>query len=64
MPKYSIVQGVGGDPKCFFVLLEPSYFCDVGAHANFRNPTTSPSGVLNNGIKNKNKRKEKNLPRG
>ena len=23
----------------------PYYFCDIGAHANFLNPTTTPSGV-------------------
>ena len=32
-----------------FFWLESSYFCDLGAHAKFRNPTTTPYGVLNNG---------------
>ena len=26
------------------------YFCELGAHAKIRNPTTTPSGVLNNVI--------------
>ena len=34
--------------NCFF-WLESSYFCDLGAHAKFLNPTTTPYGVLNNG---------------
>ena len=28
------------------ILSESSYFCDLGAHAKFRNPTTTPSGIL------------------
>ena len=42
-------------PEIFF-LLESSYFCYLGAHAKIWNPTTTPSVVLNNGIKNKKKK--------
>jgi hypothetical protein len=51
-PKYGIVQFL-------FFLFESLYFCELGAHVKIRNPTTTTSGVLNNGIK---KRKEK-LPK-
>ena len=35
----------GGAPKiCCW--LESLYFCELGAHAKFYNPTTTPSGIL------------------
>ena len=30
----------------YFFGLESLYFCELGAHAKFRNPTTTPSGLL------------------
>ena len=30
----------------FNMRLESSYFCELGAHAKFRNPRTTPSGIL------------------
>ena len=29
--------------------MESKYVCELGVHAKFRNPTTTASGVLNNG---------------
>ena len=40
-PKNAIVRGVGGVPDFFFI---------GRVHAVFRNPTTTPYGVLNNGM--------------
>ena len=45
-------------PSRNILWLKSLYFCELGDHAKFRNPTTTPSGVLNNGIKKKT-RKEK-----
>ena len=39
------------------------YFCELGAHAKSRNPTTTPSGVLNNSVKKRKKDKIINLPK-
>jgi hypothetical protein len=39
-PKYSIVWGERG-PLKFVWGLESSYFCELGAHAKFRNPKPS-----------------------
>jgi hypothetical protein len=33
------------------------YFCDLGAHTKIQNPTTTPSGVLNNGSVEEEKEK-------
>ena len=39
--------GLGGVPE-FFFWLESSYFCYLGAHAKFWNPTTTPSVRISN----------------
>ena len=44
-PKYSIKVCGGGVVPDFFGL-ESYYFCELGAHAKFRNPKTTPSGIL------------------
>ena len=36
------------------------YFCELGSHAKFWNPATTPAGVLNNSVK---KRKNSGLPK-
>ena len=41
--KIGLIGGVGGVPKIWFSL-ESSYFCYLGAHAKFRNPTFLLSG--------------------
>jgi hypothetical protein len=64
-PQICHSAGVGGSATLFFGSGSLS-FCDIGAHANFQNPTTTPSGVLKNGIKKeekKNRRKEEKKKR-
>ena len=39
--KIGLFWGVGGSPN-FFLLLESSYLCYLGAHAKIWNPTTTP----------------------
>ena len=43
-----------------FFLGHPVYFCYLGAHAKFRNPTTTPSGILVTGVR---REKKINLPK-
>jgi hypothetical protein len=50
--KIGLFWGVGGVPE-FFLLLESSCFCYLGAHAKILNPTTTPSGVFSNGSNKK-----------
>ena len=48
------LQGARGWAKICFCL-ESLYFCELGDHAKFWNPTTTPSGLLNNGGKSERK---------
>ena len=56
--KIGLFWGVGGSP---IFLLESSSFCYLGAHAKIWNPTTTSSGVLNNGIKKSRTTREKKI---
>jgi hypothetical protein len=63
-PPNIIVRGVGGVPELFF-LLESYYFCYLGAHAKFQNPTTTPSGQISNEPEERERRRrerEKKCP--
>jgi hypothetical protein len=54
------VRGVGGVPEiCFW--LESEYFCYLGAHAKFQNPTTILSGRISNEPGEKRERKKSHL---
>jgi hypothetical protein len=57
-PKNRIVRGVGGVPEIFF-WLESYYFCYLGAHAKFQNPTTIPSGRMSHEPGEKREEREK-----
>ena len=37
--------------------MESLYFCELGAHAKFRNPTTTPSGILVRAVRKEEKKK-------
>ena len=39
------------------------YFCELGAHAQFSNPTTTPSGILVTAERKKEERKKINSPK-
>jgi hypothetical protein len=55
------VRGVGGVPE-FFFWLKSLYFCYLGAHAKFQNPTKIPSGRISNepgGERERKKEREK-----
>jgi hypothetical protein len=56
-PKYVIVQGLGGVPQ-FFLGLESSHFCYLGAHGKFQNPTTIPSGIISNEPEERGERRD------